>query len=87
MRYGTQHQVVSINRGEQDGMQPGMVLSLITQGRQLVDKTDPQRATVQLPDQANGTAMVFRVFDRVSYVLVMDVRRGVQVGDRLQNPQ
>lgn len=87
MRYGTEHQVVSINRGEQDGMQPGMVLSLITQGQQVVDRTDPKRTKVQLPDQANGTAMVFRVFDRVSYVLVMDVRRGVQVGDRLQNPQ
>lgn len=87
MRYGTQHQVVSINKGEQDGMQPGMVLSLITQGQQLVDRTDPERATVQLPDQANGTGMVFRVFDRVSYVLVMDTRRGVQVGDRLHNPQ
>ena len=87
MRYGTQHQVVSINKGEQDGMQPGMVLSLITQGQQLVDRTDPERATVQLPDQANGTGMVFRVFDRVSYVLVMNTRRGVQVGDRLHNPQ
>src|SRR5574344_1561364 len=87
MRYGTQHQVVSINKGEQDGVQPGMVLSLITQGQQLIDRTDPERATVQLPDQANGTGMVFRVFDRVSYVLVMDTRRGVQVGDRLHNPQ
>ena len=87
MRYGTQHQVVSINKGAQDGMQPGMVLSLVTQGKQLVDRTDPERSTVQLPDQANGTGMVFRVFDRVSYVLVMDTRRGVQVGDRLHNPQ
>ena len=31
--------------------------------------------------------MVFRVFDRISYVLVMDVRRGVLVGDKLINPQ
>ena len=86
MRYGTQHQVIAINLGEADGMEPGMVLSLITKGMRVVDKTDPQRAKVQLPDQANGTAMVFRVFDRVSYVLVMDVRRGVQVGDRLGSP-
>jgi len=87
MRYGTENQVISINKGELDGMAPGMVLSLISQGRQMVDKTDGRKEKVQLPDQANGTGMVFRVFDRVSYVLLMDIRRGVVVGDKLTNPQ
>ncbi|MFC4621570.1 LysM peptidoglycan-binding domain-containing protein [Comamonas nitrativorans] len=87
MRYGTENQVISINKGEADGMEPGMVLSLISQGRQIVDKTEGRKETVQLPDQANGTGMVFRVFDRVSYVLVMDTRRGVTVGDKLVPPQ
>ena len=64
-----------------------MVLSLISQGRQMLDKTEGRKDTVQLPDQANGTGMVFRVFDRISYGLVMDVRRGVLVGDKLINPQ
>ncbi|VUZ26956.1 Uncharacterised protein [uncultured Comamonas sp.] len=87
MRYGTENQVISINKGEADGMEPGMVLSLISSGRQMVDKTGSRKETVQLPDQANGTGMVFRVFERVSYVLVMDIRRGVLVGDKLTNPQ
>ena len=87
LRYGTENQVVSINKGEVDGMEPGMVLSLISQGRQMLDKTEGRKDKVQLPDQANGTGMVFRVFDRISYVLVMDVRRGVLVGDKLINPQ
>lgn len=87
VRYGTQHQVVAINKGQQDGVAPGMVLSLITKGRKIVDKTDPRRPTVQLPNEENGLGMVFRSFDRVSYVLIMDVQRAVQVGDRLQNPR
>lgn len=87
VRYGTQHQIVSINRGSKDGMAPGMVLSLMTQGQTIKDKTDPQRPTVKLPDEENGLAMVFRSFDRVSYVLIMDIQRGVQVGDRLSNPR
>jgi len=86
VHYGTQHQVVAINKGTQDGMAPGMVLSLLTKGKQIKDKTDPQRATVQLPDEENGLAMVFRTFDRVSYALIMDIQRGVQVGDMLTNP-
>lgn len=87
VRYGTQHQVVAINKGRQDGIAPGMVLALMSQGKTLVDKTDPTRATMQLPDEENGLAMVFRSFDRVSYVLIMDIQRGVQVGDRLITPR
>lgn len=86
VRYGTEHQVVAINKGEQDGMAPGHVLSLVSRGKQIQDKTDPQRAEVQLPDQPNGVAMVFRTFDRVSYALIMNARRGVEVGDLLTNP-
>ncbi len=87
VRYGTQYQVVAINKGSQDGMAPGMVLALMTTGQMLVDKTDPQRATVQLPNEENGLAMVFRSFDRVSYALIMDIQRGVQVGDLLATPR
>lgn len=87
LRYGTQHQVVAINKGRQDGIEPGMVLALMTKGQPLVDKTDPARTTIQLPDEENGLAMVFRSFDRVSYVLIMDIQRGVQVGDPLTSPR
>ena len=52
-----------------------------------MDKTSPKRETVQLPDEFNGYAMVFKTFDRVSYVLITTAARGVQVGDRLQAPQ
>lgn len=87
VRYGTQHQIVAINKGSQDGVAPGMVLSLMTKGQKIQDKTDAQRSTVQLPDEENGLAMVFRSFDRVSYALIMDIQRGVQVGDRLAAPR
>lgn len=87
VQYATQHQVVAINKGSQDGIAPGMVLSLMTKGQKIKDKTDPERATVQLPDEENGLAMVFRSFDRVSYALIMDVRRGAQVGDTLTTPR
>lgn len=87
VRYGTQHQVVAINKGRQDGIAPGMVLALMSQGQAVVDKTDPNRTTIRLPDEENGLAMVFRSFDRVSYVLIMDIQRGVQVGDRLISPR
>lgn len=87
VRYGTQYQVVAINKGLRDGVQPGMVLALMSKGAKVVDKTDPKRPKIQLPDEENGLAMVFRSFDRVSYALIMDIQRGVQVGDTLTNPR
>ena len=87
VRYGGPQQVAVINKGLLDGITNGHVLALVSQGRRMVDKTSTRKETIQLPDEENGAAMVFRVFDRVSYVLLLDVHRGVQVGDKLVTPQ
>ena len=82
-----QNQVIVLNLGEQDGLQSGHVLSLLTQGERIKDTTDPSRPTIKLPSERNGMAIVFRTFERVSYALILDVRNTVRVGDRLVNPQ
>ena len=78
--------MIAINLGEQDGIQTGHVLNLLTKGNRLKDTTDPARAVIKLPSESNGMAMVFRTFERVSYALILDVRTPVGVGDRLVNP-
>lgn len=82
-----QNQVVSLNRGSRDGIEPGHVLAIMTDGARLVDKTDPNRPMLKLPDERNGLLMVFRTFEKVSYGLVLDITSGVKVGDRLVNPR
>lgn len=82
-----QNQVVTLNRGQADGMDAGMVLAILKDGARLVDKTDPSLPTLKLPDERNGLLMVFKVFERVSYALVLEIRSGVRVGDRLVNPR
>ena len=82
-----QNQVIAINKGAQDGMDIGTVLELVSKGNVIVDKTSPARDTVKLPDEANGYAMIFKVFDRVSYALITTAQRGVNVGDGLHSPQ
>ncbi|GAA4426177.1 hypothetical protein GCM10023090_21760 [Acidovorax lacteus] len=84
--FAAQNQVVAINVGEQDGIEPGHVLNLLTKGERIKDAED--RAMLKLPSESNGSAMVFRTFDRVSYALILDVRStGVRVGDRLVTPE
>ena len=82
-----QNQVVSINRGERDGMESGHVLAILKDGARQVDKTDPGLIEMKLPDERNGLLMVFRTFEKVSYALILEITSGVKVGDRLINPR
>ena len=82
-----QNQVVAINRGSRDGMEVGHVMAIVKDGARVVDKADPSRPLMKLPDERNGLLMVFRTFDRVSYALILEITDGVRVGDRLINPR
>ncbi len=46
----------------------------------------PVGSEVKLPDERNGLVFVFRVFEKVSYGLVMSSRRPIKVGDVVQTP-
>jgi hypothetical protein len=54
--------------------------------RAAVDRTDGQRTLMRLPDERHGLLFVFRVFDRVSYALILSVQDPVGVGDRFTQP-
>ncbi|MDB5852638.1 MAG: LysM peptidoglycan-binding protein [Herminiimonas sp.] len=83
---GGQNNVISINRGASAGIDVGTVLELYRYGRVIADRTEG-RKLVQLPDEKYGTVFVFRVFDRVSYGLVMQVSDSVQIGDIVRSPE
>lgn len=81
-----QNQIVALNRGSVDGMERGHVLALERKGAEQVDETDPTRATIKLPDERHGLLFVFRVFDRMSYALILSVKQPVEPGDRFTQP-
>ena len=82
-----QNQVVAINRGQRDGIERGNVLALWRAGRRVVDTTTPgERTALQLPDERHGLLFVFRVFERVSYALILSVQEPVTRGDRFTQP-
>ena len=80
------NQVVVINLGINDGIERGHVLAVLKDGARIKDSTDTARPIIKLPDERNGLLMVFRTFDELSYALVLDVKDGVEAGDRLVNP-
>jgi hypothetical protein len=82
-----QRQVVVINLGEREGMEVGTVLAIDQRGEVVRDPyAKGGTRTVKLPDHRAGLLMVFRVFERVSYGLIVDTSRAVKLYDIVRNP-
>ena len=64
----------------------GHVLALLDTGATITDRTSATREKIKLPDERIGEVFVFRVYDNVSYALIMRTTRPVKVGDRLTPP-
>lgn len=77
-----QNTIITLNKGARDGLQSGHVLALYSKGDEL--KIEKEKFT--LPDERYGLVFVFRVFDKVSYALVMQTHLPVQLLDRAQTP-
>lgn len=80
-----QNQIVALNRGSKDGIENGHVLALWRDGERTVDKTDGN-TKIKLPDERHGSLFVFRVFNRMSYALILSVQVPVSTGDRFTQP-
>lgn len=81
-----QNQIVSLNRGQRDGIERGHVFALWRAGVFTEDKTDPSRPTIRLPDEKQGLLYVFRVFDKMSYALILSAQDPIKPGDRFTQP-
>jgi hypothetical protein len=81
-----QNQIVSLNRGARDGIERGHVLALWRDGPMTADRTDGRKHAIKLPDERIGMLFVFRVFDRVSYALIVSAVDPVNRGDRFTQP-
>lgn len=91
------NQVIVIDRGESAGVTPGDLLQISKRGDVIEDRFAERETmengresrrgpAVQLPDHTIGTAMTFRVYDRVSYALVIKATHPIHAGDLARTP-
>jgi len=78
--------VIALTAGERDGLERGHVLSLFRNRGTAVYRGEDGKETFNLPEKRYGLVFVFRVFDRVSYALVMETDGPVTVGDAVRKP-
>ena len=91
-----QYQVVVLNRGARNGLAPGDVLTVFQAGEVIRDRyaggsfIGSSRVAggpkVTLPDEEAGTIMVFKVYDRIGYGLVMEATSDIHILDAVRNP-
>lgn len=92
--------IITINKGASDGIEVGHVLAINRFGRVIkdpepskeknversADKLALETGMVKLPDERVGLLMVFRVFNRVSYALVMQATQPINKLDSVTTP-
>ena len=94
-----QYAVVVINRGKRHGLEPGNVLAVdqagdvvrdLYRGGKTIGHSNGLGTSfaprVRLPDERNGTLLVFKVFDRVSFGLIVGASDTIHVADVVRNP-
>lgn len=81
---GAQNTIVTLNKGARDGLERGHVLALYRHTPPV--KNSSGKVTLRIPDERYGLLMIFRTFDKVSYALVLQTTRPVNVLDVAQTP-
>jgi hypothetical protein len=87
--------VVAINRGKRHGLAPGNALGIFYRGEVVRDRFEraswswigSSRETVRLPDERSATMLLFRVYDRMSYGLIVESSQVIRRGDFVAHPQ
>lgn len=86
LREGGANSVIALNVGKNNGMEIGHVVALYRKRVSLDVDTDGRRTATPVPDERYGLAFVFRVFNGVSYALVVESSKAVIAGDSARNP-
>ena len=91
--------VVALSKGAQDGLETGNVLAIYRRHMSetgedslKVDRVfdefgfTSKRQVVELPEERAGLVFVFRVFEKVSYALVMQTTQPIRLFDSVKTP-
>lgn len=77
--------VIAINIGALQGAKTGHVLDVYRKGALIMDAQD-NNTPVRLPSEKSGQAIVFKVFDNISYAYVLSSDMPISKGDQLLAP-
>jgi len=80
-----QLQTVVLDLGHESSLEIGHVLAIHQSGDQVIDPLTKE--VLVLPQEQAGLLMVFRVFNRLSYALVLEAQKEIRLQDTVRPPQ
>ncbi len=90
------YQIAVINRGKNHKLEIGHLLATYQAGEiakdRFLDKTSEERGAeekldIMLPDERSGLMMIFKVFDKVSYGVILKSTRRISKLDKVSKPR
>jgi len=90
------YQIAVVNLGSNHGLEIGHLLATYQAGgfakdrfldRTSLKRSDNEQLEIMLPDERSGIMMIFKVFDEVSYGLVLKSTRSISKLDRVGKPR
>jgi len=82
-----QYQTVVLDRGAANGLEPGDVLKVYQGGYPVRDWVRGSNQTFRLPLEEAGVMMVYRVFPRISFGLIMYATKPLHIYDLVRSPE
>ncbi len=90
------YQIAVINRGSKDNLEVGHLLATYHYGgyardrflnTSTIERGQRAKLEIQLPNERSGIMMLFKVFDDVSYGLILKSTRSIRKGDVVAKPR
>lgn len=86
IQFTGKYSVVMVSAGRSAGLEAGHVLALYRNRGEAKYDLDGGKEVIKLPDARYGLVFVFRVFESVSYALVVESAGAVRVSDEVRQP-
>jgi len=82
-----QFDIVVLNKGSQANLKPGHLLDIYQAGKVIRDPFQTEAELIQLPKEKVGNLLIFRLFERVSYALIMHSTSNAHILDTVQSSE
>ena len=76
--------IVALNRGYEEGLEPGNLLGLFTKGERL--KTLKTQSVMNAPERRIGSILVFSVYEKMSHGIILQASQQVISGTIVKTP-
>ncbi len=86
LAHGGKYSIIAVSAGRNAGLEPGHVLAVYRTRADARYDLDGHKEAYKLPEERTGLVFIFRVFDHISYGLIVESNGPVKLADMVRQP-